>query len=159
MTPQQFVGTAARLFSIFLLLVTFNTFIFVHATSANNEQPQALLYLIPLAFLGVAIFLWFFPMVVAHKLVPRTSHTNLINLQVREMVIVGSVILGLWAMVTSLPQLASLFVLVVSNEAALNYLDQGHKVEFLTMLIRSLIGFFLIVRPSLVADIAVRRAD
>lgn len=159
MTPQQIVGIAARLFSIFLMLVTFNLFIFVKTSSGNSGQPTALLYLLPLVFLGVALFLWFFPMSVAHKLVPRTSHTNVINLQAREMMVVGSVILGLWAMVTSIPQLASLFILLVSNEAAFSLLDEGRKAEFMAMLVRSLMGGLMIIRPSFIADLASRRAD
>ncbi|MTW13273.1 hypothetical protein GM658_21940 [Pseudoduganella eburnea] len=159
MTPQQFVGTAVRLFSIFLMLVAFTSFLFVQTAGGANGQQAIYLYLIPLAYLAVSLLLWFFPMTVAHALVPRTSHTNTINLQSREMMIVGSVILGLWAVLASVPQLASLFVLVAGNEGALTYLDGGRKVEFLALLLRSLLGFFLIVRPTLVANLAGRRAD
>ncbi|WP_028100827.1 hypothetical protein [Pseudoduganella violaceinigra] len=158
MTPQQFVGTAVRLFAIFLVLTTMSMALFVYTSTRQGDLSPAL-FLVPFAYFSLAVFLWFFPMTVAHKLVPRTAHANTINLQAREMIIVGSVILGLWGMLGALPQLASLFVLVIGNEAALSYMDAGRKADFLGMLVRSLMGLFLVIRPSLVADLAGRRPD
>src|SRR5690242_12145211 len=73
MTPQQIVGAAVRLFAIWLVMVAIQA----AGTSAQpGTQSTIAPYVFSALFLVVAIFLWLFPLVVAHRLVPRTKFDN-----------------------------------------------------------------------------------
>ena len=161
MTPQQFVGTAVRLFALFLLSVTLRMFGVVTAFKAQLPDAGPWFYLMPLATFALAVFLWFFPMTVAHKLVPRTGHTNTINLPAREMAAVGPVILGLWALLESLPYFGSMFIVAVSQGSAIAqmYWSGMQGLEQISVMLRGLFGLLLVVRPWMIADKVFARAN
>jgi hypothetical protein len=56
-------------------------------------------------YLLTAILLWVLPMVVAHKLLPRTQHENHLSFQAHELARVGAALLGLWLFSKALPSL------------------------------------------------------
>lgn len=108
MTPQQLIGTAIRLFAIWLALssVAFLSAI-PSALSASGIAEDSIVAsrVVGGLYLLVAILLWFFPMVVAHKLLPRTSHTNRLELPGFELARVGVGLLGLWLLAKAAPTL------------------------------------------------------
>jgi hypothetical protein len=161
MTPQQFVGTAARLFSLFMLSVTLRMFGVVRAFQDQLPNAGAWVYLMPLSTFALALFLWLFPMTVAHKLIPRTEHTNTINLAAREMAAVGTVVLGLWVLLDSLPHMGSMFIVAVAQGSAFAqmYWSGMHGIEQISIGLRCLLGLLLVFRPWLIADKVFARAN
>lgn len=115
MTPHQIVGLSVRLFSIWLLIFSLQINGYV---SALNNQPGVEQMVIQYWLVGfvvlLAILLWFFPMAVAHKLIPKTQYQNTLSVPSQEMVHVACVIFSLWLfLVKLLPAVAYYIPLVI----------------------------------------------
>ena len=130
MTPQQFVGMAVRLFALWLVF----SGIQMVATGINaNNQPgleatSAYFIWAAVIFL-LALGLWFFPMVVAHKLVPRTKFENVLRVPASQATAVACVILGLWLFVEHVvPALAYYSSLAITLRA--NNISLATSAEF-----------------------------
>lgn len=156
MTPQQFVGLAVRLFSIWLILLTLQTFGIAHALSGQMESKTGLaLYAIPVLVLLVAVFLWNFPMAVAHKLVPRTHDANTLKIPVRETVAAASAIIGVWVIIAAFPHLMAtfgVFFLTDPREFYGMYFTPERIHQLLTTVVQVGFGFFLIIKPWFIAS-------
>ena len=156
MTPQQIVGLAARLFAIWLLITAIQA---VGMAATMAEQPGATSSVAPYGFaalfLIVAILLWLFPMVVAHKLVPRTRFEDTLRLPANDLLVVACVVLGLWVIVVrAVPAIAyyiSVAAFWVKNGQPITALEQSRHVSFLIGLIHLAIGLFLALRARQVA--------
>ncbi len=115
MTPQQIVGVAVRLFAIWLV---FEALTMLAGSATLERQPgigptwgfnawAAIMFLL-------AAILWFFPMTVAHTLIPRTRYDNVLSVPSGEATTIACVILGLWLFtVRVLPGLAYYISLVI----------------------------------------------
>jgi hypothetical protein len=108
MTPQQIVGLAVRLFSLWLVFITLQ--LIGTAMSVNSQQgivPSNFGFIAAAVLFGIAVALWFFPMFLAHKLIPRTQFDNVLRVPTNEAAMVACVVLGLWLFtVHILPSLA-----------------------------------------------------
>ncbi len=77
----------------------------------------------------LALALWFFPMVVAHKLVPRTKFEDVLRIPASQAATVACVIFGLWLFtVQVVPALAYYVSLAVAMRA--NNIGLGASDEF-----------------------------
>jgi hypothetical protein len=107
MTPQQLIGTAVRLFAIWLGITSIAYFSSIPAALAaapiGNGSGVTVAYALGGIYVLAALLLWFFPMVVAQKLVPRTQHTNHLSFRSYELARVGCALLGLWLVSKALP--------------------------------------------------------
>jgi hypothetical protein len=101
MTPQQIVGLASRLFAIWLALsgIAQATAMMLALIGSKLLHGMDWIgyfpYFTVLIYLGSALLLWFFPMWIAHKLVPRTKFTDKLRLPAQQVVVVACVVLGL----------------------------------------------------------------
>ena len=119
MTPQQIVGLAVRLFAVWLVFSALQ--MVANGMSANNqtgvESTSAFFVWAGVMFL-LAALLWFCPMVVAHKLVPRTQFEDVLRVPAHQAAMVACVILGLWLFVVrALPGLAYYLSLAIVMRA------------------------------------------
>ncbi|MBE7367022.1 hypothetical protein [Ramlibacter pallidus] len=108
MTPQQAVGLAGRLFAIWLALGALQSWLAARAVQAEG-LPDAhwLQYSVPAVYWLAAVLLWFFPLSIAHRLVPRTRYEDRMVLPVQQLVTVACVVLGLAVvLLRALPALA-----------------------------------------------------
>lgn len=109
MTPQQLIGTAVRLFAIWLAITSiayFSTIPTTLQTSPNgSDSGITVAYALGCTYIITALLLWFFPMLVAQKLVPRTQHTNHLSVHSQDLARVGCALLGLWLFSKALPTL------------------------------------------------------
>jgi hypothetical protein len=108
MTPQQIVGLFVRLFSVWLVVSGVQIIGVGLALDAQQAQEHTLVpYGISVVLFIFALALWFFPMAVAHKLVPPTQFDNVLHVPAQEMAVVACVVLGLWVFAArALPSLA-----------------------------------------------------
>lgn len=110
MTAQQLVGLAVRLFAVWLGLSSITYFTAISqalsASPGDNGAAHSTALAIGGAYVAGAVLLWFFPMLVAHKLLPRTQHTDRLAFQGHELARVGCSLLGLWLLAKALPSLA-----------------------------------------------------
>lgn len=151
MTPQQIVGLAVRLFAIWLALTDIRTFDIARVLESQPNASETTIapYVFSAAYVIVAVLLWFFPLVVAHNLMPRTRFTDNLHLSAREAAVVACVIFGLGvALVFALPILSryiSIAIFWVKNGQPLSELGQAQHVTFVQGLIYLAVGVFFIV--------------
>lgn len=118
MTPQQFVGFGVRLFAIWLLLGGVSSYgsYFAALRQPGVGEAAWTFLLVPTMYCIVAAALWLFPMSVAHWLVPKTRFENVLSAAPLELGRVGTAMLGLWLVATSLPWLGSFLTSVALLE-------------------------------------------
>ena len=155
MTPQQIVALAVRLFSIWLCLTTLQMIAIGRAmlASVSNDAGYGVYAMAALIAL-VAILLWMFPLSVAHKLVPKTHHDNVLTMPARSAVAAGAVILGLWAVISTIPNVVATLALISSDDGSSIYrqlLASGRIAELFANLLRMGLGMFLIFKPWWIA--------
>ncbi len=111
MTPQQVVGLGVRLFAIWLALVGLPYVIYVPFALARQHVDAGTMwsYLTGTTFFIVAILLWIFPMVVAHRLLPKTTFDNALTASTSE---VAKVMLLAWTVAIDKVWTRTCFVLV-----------------------------------------------
>jgi hypothetical protein len=108
MTSAQIVGLGVRLFAIWLVVSVlrhvpgiwrFNA----SAAAAGNGSTNLVIIVVTVLILAVAAGLWFFPLTVANKLVPRSSKTEQLHVPIDQAQSVGFSLLGLWVLTSSVP--------------------------------------------------------
>lgn len=125
MTPQQLVGTAVRLFAIWLTLSSIAYFNFIPTALGTSLVAQYGSFIVGALYLLVGALLWLFPMLIAHRIVPRTAHDNRLAVQGHELARAGIALLGLWLAAKALPSVvwilyrAFLFAEINSSFASL----------------------------------------
>lgn len=92
-TPQQIVGIGIRLLAL-LIAIRF-AYILCMVFAYPDAQGNALTFALALAGCIVAVLLWVFPMTVAHRIIPRTRHDNVVNGNVFQLARVGACLIGL----------------------------------------------------------------
>lgn len=156
MTPQQIVGLAVRIFSIWLIVGAFQTFGIASAMNAQSNHPGATaVYLIVLLPLLLAAFLWLFPMLIAHKLVPRTHDTNTLRMPAREAAAAASAIIGLWLLISVIPQLVANFSVAVflggGARGVFANFAEDRLYQLVVAIAQCVFGVFLVMKPWFVA--------
>jgi hypothetical protein len=145
MTPQQMVGLAVRLFAIWLVLVIVQT---IGVGMNINNQPgleqNNTAYFFAAGFVVLAVLIWLFPMVIAHRLIPRTKYNEVIQAKAHEVVVASCVVIGLALFVGKvLPSLAYYVSLAVSLNMAGTPI--AHSRDFHWMQIGPILIQFVVV--------------
>jgi len=128
MTPQQIVGLAVRLFAIWLGVWVIQMFGIAYALRDSSNADMNELYLMSAALFSViAVFMWLFPMALAHRLVPRTRHDNRLTLNGQQVIVVACVTVGL--AVIGLKALEPALTYAIS---AAHFVRNGYQLSNLT---------------------------
>lgn len=156
MTPQQAVGLASRLFAIWLALGAFQSWMVVRAVHAEGLADAGWLqYSVPAIYWIAAVLLWFFPMSIAHRLVPRTRFEDRLALPPQQVVVVACVVLGLCiVLLRALPALASWLaaaVLYVGAGQRLSAMDAARHAGLLEGLVQLLAGLACVFKAHALA--------
>lgn len=108
MNKEQIVGIAARLFSVFLFVYTFryaSTFLPYLSDTATIKLNKTFILLMMLFPFAASILLWMFPLTIARKLLPKVKPDQpKESLQLQDIEIVASTILGLWVLSDAIPE-------------------------------------------------------
>jgi len=161
MTPQQIFGSALRLLALWLAIRSVGYLLTVPAilSKVRMDDGNVYSYVFGIAYLLAAAVLWFFPMWIAHNIVPRTQFENRINIQPLEAARVGCALIGLWIFATVLPKLVWFFfraVVFYSNESSFQMLTQDDKLSFAVSVFEVIFSLVLIFRSSAFAKLVVR---
>lgn len=165
MTPQQIVGVAVRLFAIWLAITAIQAAGMGIGTNVlPGIKPTLAPYVFSALFLLVAIALWLFPMVVAHKLVPRTKFDNVLHVPAQEIIVIACIVLGLWVLVVrAVPAIAYYVTVTIywsTNGQSVSALDQSVHFGFVLGLVQLAMALFLLFKArSISAFIRHRLAD
>ena len=153
MTPQQLVGLGVRLFALWLGLSSVTYLVSALSVPDRPEMAgtAALAGLMGAGGLLVGLVLWFVPMLVAHKLLPRTQHDNHLSFRAHELARVGCSLLGLWLFAKALPPLVWFLLrafLVVDSGPAFSALSQETKLEVGVGLFEALFAVILMLKSG-----------
>jgi len=108
MTSAQIVGLGVRLFAIWLVVSVlrhvpgmwqFNA----SGAAAGNSTTNLVIVMVAVLILALAAGLWFFPLTVANKLIPRSSKADHLHVPLDQAQSVGFSLLGLWVLTNSVP--------------------------------------------------------
>ncbi|MCL2021099.1 MAG: hypothetical protein FWG81_03115 [Betaproteobacteria bacterium] len=155
MTPQQIVGLFVRLFAIWLVLSAVQ--LIGLGSTMNRQLPleQWTPYYISVIVFAVAVVLWLFPIVIAHKLVPRTQFDNVLRVPTHEAAIVACIVLGLWLFVArALPLLTHYFsvaALLWKNNISVFEATITHPARLIEGVVTLLVSGFLTFKARLIA--------
>lgn len=156
MTPQQIVGLSVRLFSIWLVVLALQI---IGIGDALNSQPGIESTNVPFLLSGItislAILLWLFPMVVAHKLVPKTQFDNILHVPVQEAVHVACIIFALWLFLAKvLPNLAyyiPLFMVIIYDKQPISSYEQFHFMKITPIVIEFAVAMLLAFKANVIS--------
>jgi hypothetical protein len=166
MTPQQVVGLGAKIFAIWLFLITLT---YVQSSVLAMIDPKfqpinsALSFsycVLAIIHLAIAAILWFFPMSVAHRLIPITKYENTLTVPSSfEIVRIGCCLLGIWFLLksgTTLMDSLSHAFLLSGNGPLVEGLLGDLKVKIAASGIEIIVALILIFGASKVAMRALR---
>lgn len=156
MTPQQIFATALRLFAIWLLVASFKYLVFsprelAHLAEWNGVTTSVIIGVLMLA---VAAVLWFFPLSIAYKFVPRASFGDPVSLQPLEAARVGCALIGLWFFADGLLSI-TWYVLIFATQGAQGVQSEQMTTFFFT-LIKMAAGIALMAGGGMFARLVVR---
>jgi len=155
MTPQQIVGLASRLCAIWLGLHALQLAAIVELSKLPGNLIWQL-YIFPLVHLAVALVLWFFPMVIAHALIPRTKFNDKLRLPAEKVVAVACVVLGLLVIFFNALPLVTRYLLqiavVISDGQTIAELGWALHGRGLESIVQLLAGVFLITKAHAISS-------
>ena len=157
MTAHQIIGLGLRVFCIWLILwITRYIVLIPNNFIANDFNKQAMVSItIGVSYLVVAILVWFFPMTIANKLIPRSNLENKINTNPKEVSVVAISILGLWQLVQTAPALVSYLFqayLNAGDRSIFATLDVYEKSDVIFMIIELIIAVVLLKYSNKIAS-------
>jgi hypothetical protein len=157
MTPQQVVGLAARLFSIWLAIGAFQALVMAKAILSSGGDAAAWVpYAIAAMYLAGALILWCFPTSIAHKLVPRTRFEDKLQLPAPQVIVVACVVLGLLVIVLrALPPLASyasIAALWIASGQPLSTLEGSRHIDAFVGLVQLTAGALLVAKAHPISE-------
>ena len=113
-------------------------------------------YAIAAIYLAGAAALWFFPMSIAHKLVPRTRFEDKLHLPVQQVVVVSCVVVGILVIVLrALPPLAaylSIAAMWFGGGQPLATLDAFRHVDGLVGMAQLIAGGLLVRKAHAISE-------
>lgn len=151
MTPQQIVGLGVRLLSIWLALSGLH----YTATISRLLAFDSFAYFVGLIYIIVALLLWCFPMVVSHRLIPRTRFSNTINLDALEAARVGCCLLGLFLLSQAGPDLVSYafrMFLYFTNASLYGMLVTYQEIDLLVLIVNVVFALILMFKSGAIAN-------
>lgn len=156
MTPQQAVGLACRLFAVWLAIGSFQGWMLVRAAQTQGlAGSHWVQYSVPGIYWLAAVALWFFPMSIAHRLVPRTRFEDRMVLPAQKVLVVACVVVGLLVLVLrALPALVTWFSLAalwLANGQPLAALGPERHVRLLEGLLLLAVGFAFMLKAHAIA--------
>lgn len=109
MPKEQIVGIAVRLFAIFLALYTLryaSTLLPYAAVPPPNNISFTFIAVLALFPILAAVLLWFFPLVVAAKLIPNIkTKAQSAPIGAGGVEVVAFSVMGLWVLTTAIPDI------------------------------------------------------
>lgn len=161
MTPQQIVGLGIRLLA---LLLAFSALRYLGYTASDVfptdiSAQTKVAHWIAAIYLIAAALLWFVPMWIAHKLLPRTKFENRMELHGLELARVGCSLIGLWLFASALPDVIWFLFqafLVVGNASLFRTLNTEAKLDVAISVAQIMFAAALVVRSGDFAQIVFR---
>lgn len=133
MAPQQLIAIAIRIFAIWLVISSFRYLSSVPAYFAYNGEIAERVYqayIMAAAYIIPGLYLWFFPMTTAAKIIPTSQQNTQLSFTASDLAQVGCAVLGLWLFVKSSTGLFGNLCSMFIENASLRDFDPPMKIEF-----------------------------
>ena len=114
MTNAQLVGLGVRLFSVWLAVYCLRTLpamFYGNRWDVYDERMLAIAAVVTAILLAACLFLWFFPLTVASKLIPKTSLAVPVVPPGEHLQAAGFCLLGLWVLSSAIPRTVNFVIL------------------------------------------------
>jgi len=155
MTPQQLVGLGIRLVAILVALIGISYWGDVASALIDNGQSSQSAYLVGVVFALIAALLWFFPMAIAHWIIPRTQFENHLKVQGLDFARVGCSLIGLFSLVIYFRQFTwQVFRIWINlqfsdgSTSFWNTVDFADKANLFSLIVVLALAITLIVRSA-----------
>lgn len=151
MHNQQLVGTAIRLFAIFLVIYAFRQAgsLISYLNNQYMEVTVSFILVASLIPILVAALLWLFPMTIAAKLTPRIHPAEASSkLSSPELVAAAFPILGLWVLASAIPDTfywTTLVYLIKNADLGRTELSPQDIASIVSTIFELIIGFWLLL--------------
>lgn len=157
MTPQQIVGLACRLFSIWMAVSAFQAYVIAQALKAGAANaPTWVPYSIAGIYLVVALVCWIFPMTIAHGLVPRTRSQEVLTLPLRQVVPVACIVVGLLVIafrgLMPVASYLSLCAFWIAGGQPLTTLEAWRHMDGLVGVLQFAVGLLLVFKARVIGN-------
>ena len=156
MTPQQLIAIAIRLFSIWLVILSFRYLSSVPAYFAYKGEIAERIYqayIMAAAYIVPAIYLWVFPMTTANKIIPKTQVDTVLNFNAYDLAQVGCALIGLWLLAKSSAGIFGNFFSMFILNVSIREFDTPTKVEFGVIVFEFILALILIFRSNKISNI------
>ncbi len=161
MTPQQIFATALRLFALWLVISSFKYLVSLPKALEQywNGDHMDLTMGTGVVMLVMAVIIWFFPLWISHKLIPRTQFENHVRLQPLEAARVGSALIGLWFFAEAALNLTWYFIsFIINDSTGYNFQKMAvdDRVTFIYTIFELVLSLALMLRAGDFARLVVR---
>jgi hypothetical protein len=151
MTKEQVLGLAVRLFAIFLFVYGLRslTGVIQLAETASGYSGiwwVAVSYLV--IFVCIALMLWFFPVTVARKILPKDDRkTGETEISLKDIDVVAYSILGVWLLATTIPDVIYwlLVLATLEHKGLIPYMTHSRLASVIATIIQFGIGIWLML--------------
>jgi len=161
MTPQQVFGTALRLFALWLAISSLKYLVSLPKALEQYWRGEHMDLAVGtgVMMLLMAVVIWFFPLWISHKLIPRTQFENHVSLQPLEAARVGGALIGLWFFAQSALSLAwyvIMFIIKNSPDSNFRQMPEDERVTLIYTIFELVLSLALILRAGDFAKLVVR---
>lgn len=162
MNLQQMVALGIRVFAVYVAIhsVKFLVSIPSEIADTNLASDVYISYGFGAVILLIAVLLWFFPMTLAHRIIPSTLDQSRVNLQAFDLVRAGASLIGLWLFANAMPAIIwFLFTGVYSardNQSFIGVLSPSEKIALAWRAAQVALSFLFIFKSHYFASIAMR---
>ena len=151
MTKEQIVALAIRLFSVFLFIYgirAIGTIVPINDLDQMSMMAWILTIVFALAFSAIAVLLWFFPLLVARKLLPVSDQKegkSVVALQ--DIDVIAFSVIGLWILATAIPDMVYWIMMwsVLLNKVSINDVSFDYIASSVSTVLELCIGLWLLV--------------
>lgn len=158
MTPQQWVGLGVRLFAVWLAVTGLPYLLSIPLvlSAQHVDWGTGMAYAVGSGYVIAAALLWFFPMSVAHRLVPRTRFEGQLQTSRSELAQVGLCLLGVWLLSKYAPALVSFVFrafLVAGEASVFGSMDAEQKLDLAILVVETVVALALVLRAESIAGV------
>ena len=151
MTKEQVLGLAVKLFAIFLMVYGLRTITIVIQVADSASGFSGVWWIAGgylLIFSCIALLLWFFPVTVSRKLLPKDDRKpGESDISLKDIDIVAYSILGVWLLATTIPEVIY-WILVLStmeHKGLLPFMSHSRIASVIATVIQFGIGVWLLI--------------
>ena len=162
MTVQQVIGLFVRLVALYFASMVLGTLSGAFGI-ADMGLNSATMIITALIYAALAYFLWAFPMMIAHRILPRTNGTEKIITNNNQLAVAGVALIGLFLFVQVFPSFIGQFnyAFIMQKEAGgsvfdMMVLDEERKIKLLSMVFELILAIILMLNARKVARFLTR---